>query len=44
VLERAGSGIEVRTVPGVVRGFTSLRIQDLVADEVYEWVEEHAHG
>ena len=44
VLERAGSGIEVRTVPGVVRGFTSLRIQDLVADEAYEWVEEHAHG
>jgi pimeloyl-ACP methyl ester carboxylesterase len=44
VLERAGAGIDVRTVPGVVRGFTSLRIQELVFDQVYEWVEELTHG
>jgi len=39
ILERAGDGIRVETVPGIVRGFTSLRIQSLASDRVIEWVE-----
>jgi len=44
VLQRAGSGIEVRTVPGVVRGFVSVRIQDISMQSVLEFVEEHTDG
>lgn len=44
VLERAGAGVDVRTVPGVVRGFTSLRIQELVLEQVTAFVEERVHG
>lgn len=40
LLDQAGVGVDVRTVPGVVRGFTSLRIQEVTADEILDWVGE----
>lgn len=31
--------IEVVTIPGIVRGFLSMRVQDAVIDSVVEWVD-----
>ena len=42
ILDRAGSSIEVSTVPGVVRGFTSVRIQDLSIESILAWVKEQS--
>lgn len=39
VLEKAGDTVEVDTVPGIIRGFTSVRIQDLSVQNIVDWVK-----
>ena len=41
-LERFGDLLEVDTVAGTMRGFLSMRIQDISIDRVCAWVAEHA--
>ncbi len=41
ILDRAET-IEVQTVPGIVRGFTSVRIQDLTMESIVQWVQERS--
>jgi len=41
-LDRFGDLIEVDTVPGTLRGFLSMRVQDVSINCVSEWVAKHA--
>lgn len=34
--------VEVETIPGTVRGFPSIRVQDLAIESVVEWVRKHS--
>ena len=36
--------VEVETIPGVLRGFPSIRVQDLAIESVMTWVTEHSNG
>jgi pimeloyl-ACP methyl ester carboxylesterase len=36
--------IDVKTIPGVLRGFPSMRIQDLAIESVVSWVQERSSG
>lgn len=40
ILERAGDLMRVETVPGIIRGFTSVRIQEACNQHVLDFVEE----
>ncbi len=40
VIDKAGDTIQVDTVPGVVRGFTSIRIQEASQDNIIAWAKE----
>jgi alpha/beta superfamily hydrolase len=36
--------VEVETIPGVLRGFPSIRVQNLAIESVVAWVQEHTSG
>jgi len=36
--------VDIETVPGTVRGFPSIRVQELVIDSVLKWVGAHSRG
>jgi len=38
-LDRFSDLIEIETVPGVVRGFLSIRVQDVVINTTVDWIE-----
>jgi hypothetical protein len=42
VLNRHSDLLEIETVPGIVRGFLSVRVQNVVIDSVVDWVERKA--
>ena len=42
VLDQHPDLLEIETVPGIVRGFLSVRVQDLVINSVVNWVEGKA--
>lgn len=42
VLSQHSDLLEVETVPGIVRGFLSVRVQDAVINSVVSWVERQA--
>ncbi|MFV2000150.1 MAG: alpha/beta fold hydrolase [Acidimicrobiia bacterium] len=43
-LERFSDFVDVETVPGTVRGFPSIRVQELVIDSAVTWVKAHSSG
>jgi len=43
-LERFPDLVDIETVPGTVRGFPSIRVQELVIDSAVTWVGAHSGG
>ncbi len=41
-LQQHADLVEVETVPGIVRGFLSVRVQNVAIDSVLDWVERRA--
>lgn len=44
LLDRAGSKVEIQTLPGRVHGFTRLAIQDAVLDKIAGWLQADGAG
>jgi pimeloyl-ACP methyl ester carboxylesterase len=42
LLESHSEQVEIETIPGIVRGFLSTRVQDACIDSVVSWVQTHS--